>query len=174
MAAYESLRKQSLELYQQLKQLVALCLGPRVLRTALRIETTLVAHADGTAVVGTAVGTHLKQVAVLGHLAVAPDVEVVADGAELTCLVVAHHLFHRVVAVFACGGAVENDPPHRLHTVHHQSRLNLCGEDALAGHLVAGKRHWIQVVNHISPFAHEVMVIALMIEMISVPTAFST
>ena len=84
MAAYESLRKQSLELYQQLQQCVTLCLSPRVLRLALRVETALVAHAYGAAVVWTAVGTHLKQVAVLGHLAVAPDVEVVADGSELT------------------------------------------------------------------------------------------
>ena len=88
MAADESLRKQPLELYQQQKQLVALCLGPRVLRPPLGVEPALVAHADGTAVVRAAMGAHLKQAAVLGHLAVAPDVEVVADGAELTCLVV--------------------------------------------------------------------------------------
>ena len=60
--------------------MLTLFLGARVLRLALRVQPTLIADADGAAVVGLAVGTDLKQVAVLHHLTVLSDVEVVADG----------------------------------------------------------------------------------------------
>ena len=115
---HESAGEQPVQLDEQLLDLFPLLLGARVLRLAVGIETALVADADGATVIGTAVGAHLEQVAVLRHLAIAANVEVVADGSELACPMVAQHLFDGVVAVLARGGTVDDNPPHRLRAAH--------------------------------------------------------
>ena len=58
------LREHLVEDGEQVGEPIVLSLGERVARLALLIQTTLVADAIGTAVVGTGMSTHLKQIAV--------------------------------------------------------------------------------------------------------------
>lgn len=64
-------------------------LRARVGRVAFRIQTTLIANADGATVPGAAVRAHFLQLAVLGDDARAADVEMIPDGAELALAVAA-------------------------------------------------------------------------------------
>ena len=115
--------EEPVEFDEELLKLVSLLLGARVLRLSVGGQSAFVADADAAAVVRSAVGTHLKQMAVLRHLAVAPYVEMITYGAEAPGLMVAQHLFHGVVTVLARSRAVDNKPPHRLHIVHKQPCL---------------------------------------------------
>ena len=121
--------------------MLTLFLGAGVLWVSLRVKTTLVADADGAAIVGLAVGTNLKQVAVLRHLTVLSDVEMVADGAEATRLMVAQHLLNAIVAVLAGGGAVYYYPPDGRDIIHKQPRLMFRQQVTLREDLVPRERN---------------------------------
>ena len=77
-----------------------------------------------------------------GDGAVAADVEMVTDGAEAAGLVVAQQLFHGVVTVAACGGAVDNKVTHALRAVHQQTLLDAFREQTLACHLFLAGDKW--------------------------------
>lgn len=89
MSADLRVRKEFPELHQQQQQLLTLFLRARVGRVAFRIQTTLIANADGATVSGAAVRAHFLQLAVLGDDARAADVEMIPDGAELALAVAA-------------------------------------------------------------------------------------
>ena len=103
MAADEGGGKEVTELVQQVEKLVALLRRSGVSRFAFSIEAALVADAYGAAVVGTAVGTNLKEMTMLSDGTVAADVEMVADGAEAAGLVAFEQLLNGEVTV-ATGG----------------------------------------------------------------------
>ena len=121
--------------------MLTLFLGAGVLRLALRVQSALIADADGAAVVGFAVGTHLKQVSVLRHLTVLSDVEMVADGAEAPRLMVAQHLLNCVVAVLAGGRAVDYEPPDGRDIIHKQPCLMFRQQVTLREDLVPRERN---------------------------------
>jgi len=80
-------RKEFPELHQQQQQLLTLFLRARVGRVAFRIQTTLIANADGATVPGAAVRAHFLQLAVLGDDARAADVEMIARAIKSTSAV---------------------------------------------------------------------------------------
>ena len=89
VAADEGAWEQALQADEQGQKLLTLLSGAGVAGMPLGIQSALIADAYAATVVGTAVGTHLKQTAVLGNDAAATDVEVIAHGAESTPAMVA-------------------------------------------------------------------------------------
>ena len=117
------LREHLVEDGEQVGEPVVLSLGERVARLALLIQTALVADADGTAVVGTGMSTHLEQIAVLALGAVTADIEVITHLAKAACLMVM--LEHRlgIVLVAPRSRAVHHQifnvvSRHKLNTIH--------------------------------------------------------
>ena len=102
MTHYLSLWERDLELAQQIPHCVILGSGECVGRTALVVESALVADADGASVVRSGMGTYLQQLSELRAASVLVDIEVVTHGAETTLLVVAHQLLVGVVTVGTC------------------------------------------------------------------------
>lgn len=88
------------------------CIG----RLAFRVETALVADANGVAVVSLAVcAVHPKRAGGM-HLSVACDVEVVSNSLEATAQVVAVKGFYRIITVGMCGRAVIDDVVNSSHS----------------------------------------------------------
>ena len=85
LSLWEHLFQDSKEVVQGLLLRFCASIG----RMALLVDSAIVADADGTAVVWSAVSTHFKLFAVLRPCAILADVEVVANGEEATALVVA-------------------------------------------------------------------------------------
>lgn len=133
---------------EEKQELLLLLRRARVLRGAMGIEPTLIADAYRTAVVGAAVGTHLQELTVLREVAVAADVEVIAHGAETAAAVIAHELLHRVVAVLAGSGAVEDDIPHTVRRLHQKTVFHVAQQLSLADDLVIAHEHWKTVCHH--------------------------
>ena len=79
MAEDEGARITLPELAKQCEQRALLAHGARVLRSAVGIESALVAYSDGVGVVSLAVGAYAIYVAALAYLPVASDVVVIAD-----------------------------------------------------------------------------------------------
>ena len=127
------------ELHQQELELLSLLLSARVSIVPLRVESALVADANGAAVERTAVSAHLQQLAVLRHLTVAANVEVVADSAELARAVVTHQFADAVVTVTASARAVDDEIAHALIGEHHAALLIGGVQLTLAPHLVSAE-----------------------------------
>lgn len=128
-------RKEFPELHQQQQQLLTLFLRARVGRVAFRIQTTLIANADGATVPGAAVRAHFLQLAMLGDDARAADVEMIPDGAELALAVAAQQVLYGEVPVLAGGGAVNDDIFHLLHV---RSVLDAFQQFSFARHFLIG------------------------------------
>ncbi len=148
MSTHHSLREEPLQPAEEVVQPLGLCRGAGVGRTALCVEPALVADADGAAVVGTAVGAHFEQAAVLGQGSVATDVEVIAHGAEAAGTVVVKQLLGGIVLRAAGGGAVEYKEAHAVGALHQLAVLHPGEEGALGGHLLAADGHRVTVVGH--------------------------
>jgi len=108
-------RKEFPELHQQQQQLLTLFLRACVGRMPFRIQTALIANADGATVPGAAVRAYFLQLAVLGDDARAADVEMIPDGAELALAVTAQQVFYRKIPVLAGSRTVDDDIFHLLH-----------------------------------------------------------
>lgn len=117
-------------------------------RTALSVESTLVADTDRAAIVGTAVGTHLQQAAMLGQSAVTTDVEVIAHGAETAGTMVAQELFGSVILRTAGGRTVEDEVADTAWSAHQLAVLHTGEEGLFARHLLATNSQGITVVGH--------------------------
>ena len=143
-----SLGKETPQANKEICQAFGLRRRTGVGRTSLSVESALIADADGTAVVGAAVGAHLQQAAVLGQGAVASDVEVIAHGAEAAGTMVAQQLFGSVVLRTAGGGAVEDEEADARRSVHQLAVLHAGKEGLFAGHLLAADGQGIAVVRH--------------------------
>ena len=148
MAAHHGLREEAAQAAEEVVQPLGLRRGAGVGRTALCVEPALVADADGAAVVGTAVGAHLEQAAVLRQGAVAADVEVVAHGAEAAGTVVAQQLLGGVVLRAAGGGAVEDEEADAVRSAHQLAVLHPGEEGPFVGHLLATYGQRIAVAGH--------------------------
>lgn len=129
-----SLREHLVEDGEQVGEPVVLSLGECVARLALLIQTALVADADGTAVVGTGMSTHLEQIAVLALGAVTADIEVITHLAKAACLMVT--LEHRlgIVLVAPRSRAVKDKVKDTLGRAHHCAVFHLGEERALVAH----------------------------------------
>lgn len=103
MSYHTGFRKQGFQAFYQLFHLLFLLRRSGVSRFAVSIKAALVADAYGAAVVGTAVGTNLKEVTMLSDGTVAADVEMVADGAEAARLMAFEQLLNGEVTVATCG-----------------------------------------------------------------------
>ena len=148
VAADEGAREQALQADEQGQKLLTLLGGAGVAGMPLGIQSALIADAYAAAVVGTAVGTHLKQTAVLGDDAAAADVEVIAHGAESTPAMVAQQLLFGIVAIGACGRAVYHQPAHAVGLHHHQSGFHLAEVMPFGEDLVLSDDQWISVSDH--------------------------
>jgi len=148
VAAYHGTGEELVQTQEKEQELLVLLRRARVGGSAARVEPSLIADADGAAVVGAAVGTHLEQLAVLRDVAVAADVEVIAHGAETTATVVAHELLGGVVAVLTGSGAVEDDVPHTVRRLHHGTVFHAGEQLSLADDLVIAYEHWKTVGHH--------------------------
>ena len=148
VAADEGLGEEAVEAEEEVEQLAALLGGAGVGGAVVVVETSLVADADGAAVVGLAVGSHLEQSAVLGDGARPADVEVVADGAEAPGLVVSEELLYGIVLGGPGGGTVEDDPSHGIRPRHEEPRLVAPEQFALRDDLVAADGQGEGSVDH--------------------------
>ena len=138
--------------HEQQHHLVLLLASASVSIVPLLIQSALVAHADGAAIERAAVRPHLQQLAMLRHLTIAADEEMVADGAELPCLMVAQELAHTIVNVAASASAVNNDITYTLLGVHHAAVLNRGVQLPLALNVVSADGHRKTFSNHIKNF----------------------
>ena len=143
-----SLGKETPQAGEEVCQAFGLCRCAGVGRTTLSVESALIADADGAAVVGTAVSPYLEQAAMLGQVAVASDVEVIAHGAETAGTMVAQELFGCVVLRTAGGGTVEDEEADALRSVHQLAVLHAGKEGLFARHLLAADGQGIAVVRH--------------------------
>ena len=128
------LREHLVEDGEQVGKPVVLSLGERVARLALLIQPTLVADADGTAVVRTGISTYLEQIAVLALGSVTADIEVITHLAKAPCLMVT--LEHRlgIVLVAPRSRAVKDKVKDTLGRAHHCAVFHLGEERALVAH----------------------------------------
>ena len=128
------LRKHLVEDSEQVGEPVVLGLGECVARLALLIQTTLVADADGTAVVRTGMSTYLEQIAVLALGSVTADIEVITHLAEAARLMVTLQLFNTVVLIASRGRAMKDKIKDTLGRAHHCAVFHLGEERALVAH----------------------------------------
>lgn len=148
MTADYSLGKEAPQAGKKICQAFGLCRSAGVGRTALSVESALIADADGAAVVWTAVSTHLQQTAMLGQAAVTADVEVIAHGAETTGTMVVQKLFGSVVLRTAGGRTVEDEVADAVWSAHQLAVLHTGEEGLFARHLLATNSQGITVVGH--------------------------
>lgn len=148
MTADYSLGKEAPQAGKKICQAFGLCRGAGVGRTALSVESALIADADGAAVVWTAVGTHFQQTAMLGQAAVTADVEVIAHGAETTGTMVVQKLFGSVGLRTAGGRTVEDEVADTVRSAHQLAVLHTGEEGLFARHLLATNSQGITVVGH--------------------------
>ena len=93
-------------------------LRARVGRVAFRIQTTLIANADGATVPGAAVRAHFLQLAVLGDDARAADVEMIPDILEPAVTdVVSPAIFKAQAHALRRGRAMNNKQCNGTHTL---------------------------------------------------------
>ena len=100
--------KQLVKSLEEFVQSIILGIRQGVGRFAIHVKSTLVTDANGATIVGSCVRTHFQQSAMLRHRTIPADVEMVANGAKTTCLVVFHHLLYRITLAAAGGRAVEH------------------------------------------------------------------
>ena len=81
-------RKEFMQLIQQFDNTFSLCLGASIAWLAMLIQTTLVADADRTAVVRSAMRPHLQQLAMLRNGSILTNIKMVADGTKATLLMI--------------------------------------------------------------------------------------
>lgn len=143
-----SLGKEAPQVDKEICQAFGLRRGAGVGRTSLSVESALIADADRTAVVWTAVGTHLQQAAMLGQSAVTTDVEVIAHGAETAGTMVAQELFGSVILRTAGGRTVEDEVADTAWSAHQLAVLHTGEEGLFARHLLATNSQGITVVGH--------------------------
>ena len=103
----------------------ALLGGACVGRSALSVESALIAYSYAATVVGAAVSPYLEQSPMLCGCAVAAYIEVIANCAEAARLVASLQLLYGEVTVAACGRAVYHYIPHALAALHERSRLDV-------------------------------------------------
>lgn len=148
MTADYSLGKETPQAGKKICQAFGLCRGAGIGRTSLCVESTLIADADGAAVVWTAVSPYLEQAAMLGQAAVAADVEVIAHGAETTGTMVAQELFGSVILRTAGGRTVKDEVADTVWSAHQLAVLHTGEEGLFARHLLATNSQGITVVGH--------------------------
>lgn len=149
MTADYSLGKEAPQAGKKICQAFGLCRGAGVGRTALSVESALIADADGAAVVWTAVSTHFQQTAMLGQAAVAADVEVIAHGAETAGTMVVQKLFGSVILCTAGGRTVKDEVADTVWSAHQLAVLHTGEEGLFARHLLATNSQGITVVGHV-------------------------
>lgn len=122
------LKEELVENRQQVGEPLRLLGGASVTRQSALIKfTTLIADADRAMVVRNGMSTNLQQHAVLSHSTVTTDIEVVADSAELSSLMVTEQLLHCIVFVALCSRAVHHQilnviGRHQIRPSHNNNR----------------------------------------------------
>lgn len=150
VSCHQSRRKETVEFPQQFQQGCFLLKSARVGRITQFVQPILEADADGTTVEATGMCPDFQQTAVLRHGAVLADIEMIADSAEATRFMVAQHLFHRIVTVATCGGAVDNEEADSVRSTHHQTAFHFRQQGALVGHLIPAdnQRNCVPLKTH--------------------------
>ena len=89
-----------------------------------------------------------KQLPVAGQGAVLSDVEMITNGSETPCLMVAEQLFHGIILVASGGRAVDDDEADTVRSIHHQSVFHPGQQVALVEHLIPTDNHGKRFLYH--------------------------
>ena len=149
MAAYHGPGKETAQAGKEICQAFGLCRRTGIGRTALSVESTLVADTDRAAIIGTAVSPYLKQTALLGQAAVTADVEVIAHGAETAGTMVVQKLFGSVILCTAGGRTVKDEVADTVWSAHQLAVLHTGEEGLFARHLLATNSQGLPGVGHV-------------------------
>ena len=115
------LRKELMQIDEQISDSLLLLLGERIGRLAILIQTSLIADADTASIIRNAMCTHFQQHSVLRLLPILSDIEVIANATEAASQMVTEQHFLRIVSVTSRSRAVNNEVFHLLFRHHLKS-----------------------------------------------------
>ena len=137
MSHYLRLRIVPPELAEQVEQRTFLGVGTGVGRGSRLIEAAFITDADAPVVPPGCMCADLVDGTATVEIAVAGDIEMIADGTESPYLMVTEKLFHRIVTVTLGSGAMYDDEADRVRPIHHQSAFHLRQQGTLVELLAA-------------------------------------
>ena len=122
-------RKENLQISEKIHESRFLFSRHGIARPALLIQSPFITNTDRAFIIRSGMSPHLQQHPMLRHRPILSDIEVVADGAKATLLMITHQLFNTIVLIASGSRAVQHQIldifSRHILTLSHNSTFNI-------------------------------------------------